>query len=173
MTSSCPFLFETKVTFDGNCHVDGELQIWYQTSRKESNFHRELITKLTFRAFALRRHFPNSLRSWRLGRSSFVVTSSSLSDFLDYEDDVSSVSPSSERRGHLNCLSPWGRANARNATFISLRWKFNPLSTCFLFEIRYYSKETSQTYLLHLLARPLVLVHSKNSSRRPWRWQWR
>ena len=33
MTSSCPFLFERKVTFDGNCHVDGELQIWYQTSR--------------------------------------------------------------------------------------------------------------------------------------------
>ena len=50
----------------------------------------DYITKLTFRAFALRRHLPIRLRSWRFEGSSFVVTCR-----LDYEAEVASLNPSS------------------------------------------------------------------------------
>ena len=74
------------------CRVSGKWnsKIWSQTSWLGSNLQREEITKLTFRALALRRHFPIRLRRWRSERQHFVVTFR-----LDYEVDVSSVRPSS------------------------------------------------------------------------------
>ena len=49
-------------------------------------------TKMTFWVFALRRHFPNRLRRCCFECLHFAVTFR-----LDYENDVSRVSPSSER----------------------------------------------------------------------------
>ena len=46
--------------------------------------------KLTLRALALLRYFPIRLRRLRLERQPFLITFG-----LDYEDDVTSVSPSS------------------------------------------------------------------------------
>ena len=48
--------------------------IRYQTSWLGSHFNREEIAKMTFRAFALRRHFPIRLRRWHFERSPFVGT---------------------------------------------------------------------------------------------------
>ena len=53
-----------------------DTKIWYQTSYLRSNFHHKKITKLTFRALALRRYFPIKLRA----DTSSVSPSSSLSD---------------------------------------------------------------------------------------------
>ena len=94
-------------------------KIWFKLVQVK--FRREEITKLTFRAFAPRRHFPIRLRSWfrafafhrhfpirirswRFERSPFVVNNplhyevdvsrvrhSSFIFRLDYEADVSSV----------------------------------------------------------------------------------
>ena len=85
-----------------------QAKIWYQTSWKGSNFHGVEITKLMFRAFALRRHFPIRFED----DVSSISSSSSLSDKitkmtfraspfvvtfrLGYEAVVSSVSPLTE-----------------------------------------------------------------------------
>ena len=83
-----------RFSFQRNCGVasvgEWNTKIWYQTTWRGSNFHRKKIWKLTFRAFALRRHFPIRLRRWRFKRSSGVVTFR-----LGYEDDVLSVRPAS------------------------------------------------------------------------------
>ena len=70
-------------------HFPIRLRSWRFT-RCPSSPLSDQITKLTSRALALRRQFPIRLRRWRFEREPFVVTL-----WLDYEDDVSSVGPSS------------------------------------------------------------------------------
>ena len=102
---------------------------WCLTSWLGSNNHHKVNTKPTFWAYALRRHFPIRLRWWRSESYPFVITFR-----LDYEDDVSRVSPSSSISDYIMRLtlralalrhSLWRRTNARNVSYvISSRWKF-------------------------------------------------
>ena len=69
---------------------------------------------MRFRAFALRRHLPIRLRRWGFERSPFVVILR-----LDYEDYVSSVSPSP-----FALTKDWP-AKWNVSLALSSEWKFN------------------------------------------------
>ena len=79
----------------------------------------DLVTKLAFRALALRRHFPIRLRRWSFERSPFVVTFR-----FGYENGVSSVSPSSLLSDLITKRAFRALALRRHFPIRLRRWRF-------------------------------------------------